>query len=156
MLAGAGLGDDALLAHAAGQQDLAHAVVRLVRAGVVQFVALEVDFRPAQFFGEAAGEPEWAGSPDIVRQVIRQIGMERGVGLRLVISLLDREDQRHQGLGDEPAAIIAEAATLVWTVTQSVGDGRAHAIGSPEFSCRVIRAEWPRGKAPRAGSVSAD
>ena len=43
VLAGAGLGDDAGLAHAAGQQDLAHAVVDLVRAGVVQLVALEVD-----------------------------------------------------------------------------------------------------------------
>ena len=43
VLAGAGLGDDARLAHAAGEQDLAEAIVDLVRAGVVQLVALEVD-----------------------------------------------------------------------------------------------------------------
>src|SRR5690606_14320637 len=54
--AGAGLGDDALLAHALGQQDLADAVVDLVRAGVVQLFALEVDLRPAAVLGEAFGE----------------------------------------------------------------------------------------------------
>jgi hypothetical protein len=41
MLAGAGFGDDAGLAHALGEQDLADAVVDLVRAGVVQLFALE-------------------------------------------------------------------------------------------------------------------
>ena len=35
VLAGAGLGDDPGLAHASGQQDLAHAIVDLVGAGVV-------------------------------------------------------------------------------------------------------------------------
>ena len=47
VLAGAGLGDDAGLAHAAGEQDLAEAVVDLVRAGVVELVALEVDLGAA-------------------------------------------------------------------------------------------------------------
>ena len=44
MLARAGLGDDARLAHAPRQQDLAEHIVDLVRAGVVQLLALEVDF----------------------------------------------------------------------------------------------------------------
>ena len=48
VLAGAGLGDDARLAHALGQQDLAEAVVDLVRAGVVQLLALEVDLGAAE------------------------------------------------------------------------------------------------------------
>ncbi len=56
MLASAGLGDDALLAHAAGQQDLAHHIVDLVRAGVVQLVALEIDLGAAQVLGEALGK----------------------------------------------------------------------------------------------------
>ena len=47
VLAGAGLGDDLLLAHVLGQQALAHAVVELVRAGVVQVLALQVDLRAA-------------------------------------------------------------------------------------------------------------
>ena len=41
VLAGAGLGDDARLAHALGQQRLADHVVDLVGAGVVQVFALE-------------------------------------------------------------------------------------------------------------------
>ena len=48
VLAGARLGDDALLAHAPGEQDLAEHVVDLVRAGVVELVALEVDLRAAE------------------------------------------------------------------------------------------------------------
>lgn len=43
VLAGAGLGDDPGLAHALGQQGLAEHVVDLVRAGVVEVLALEED-----------------------------------------------------------------------------------------------------------------
>ena len=60
--AGAGLGDDALLAHALGQQDLADAVVDLVRAGVVELFALEVDLRAAAVFGQALGEVQRRGA----------------------------------------------------------------------------------------------
>jgi hypothetical protein len=38
------LGDDACFAHAAGEKNLAKHIVYLMRAGVVQFLALEVDF----------------------------------------------------------------------------------------------------------------
>jgi hypothetical protein len=65
MLAGAGFGDDARLAHPAGQQDLAQAVVDLVAAGVVELIALEVDFRPAQFLGQALGEIKRRGTTGI-------------------------------------------------------------------------------------------
>ena len=47
VLAGAGLGDDPLLAHALGQQRLAERVVDLVGAGVEQVLALEEDPWPA-------------------------------------------------------------------------------------------------------------
>ena len=52
VLAGAGFGDDAPLAHAPGQQRLAQAVVDLVRAGVQQVLALQVDARAAQLLGQ--------------------------------------------------------------------------------------------------------
>ena len=67
VLAGAGLGDDALLAHAHRQQDLAEHVVDLVRAGVVQLVALQVDLGAAEMLGQALGEIERARPADIVR-----------------------------------------------------------------------------------------
>ena len=47
VLARAGFGDDAALAHAPGEQRLAEAVVDLVRAGVEQVFALDVDLRAA-------------------------------------------------------------------------------------------------------------
>jgi hypothetical protein len=58
MLAGAGFGDDPGLAHAAGQQDLAQAIVDLVAAGMVELVALEIDFRAAKLLGQPLGEIE--------------------------------------------------------------------------------------------------
>jgi hypothetical protein len=51
MHASAGLGDDARLAHALGQHDLAEHVVHLVRAGVIELFALEIDFRAAAVLG---------------------------------------------------------------------------------------------------------
>ena len=64
MLARPRLGDDARFAHAAREQNLAEHIVDLVRAGVIQFLALEIDFcaaRPAggggflaEIFGHAA------------------------------------------------------------------------------------------------------
>ena len=47
MLAGAGLGDDAFLAHAPRQQDLAEHIVDFVRAGVIELLTLEIDLRAA-------------------------------------------------------------------------------------------------------------
>ena len=44
----AGLGDDAGLAHALGEQHLAERVVELVRAGVEQVFALEPNLRAAE------------------------------------------------------------------------------------------------------------
>ena len=52
VLAGAGLRDDAALAHALREQPLAEAVVDLVRAGVEQVFALEIDLRAAELLGE--------------------------------------------------------------------------------------------------------
>ena len=58
MLAGTGLGDDALFAHALGQQDLPHGVVDFVGAGVQQVLALEVNLRAAKVAGESLGVVE--------------------------------------------------------------------------------------------------
>jgi hypothetical protein len=52
VLPGAGLGDHAPLAHALHEQALAHDVVHLVRAGVVQVLTLHVDPGAAEQPGE--------------------------------------------------------------------------------------------------------
>ena len=67
VLAGAGLGDDARLAHAPGEQDLADGVVDLVRAGVDQILALEINLRAAEFLGQAFGEVQRRGAADRIR-----------------------------------------------------------------------------------------
>ena len=52
MLTGTGLGDDLFLAHVLCQHDLAHAVVQLVSAGVVQIFPLDIQLHPAQLVGQ--------------------------------------------------------------------------------------------------------
>ena len=113
MLAGAGLGDDAPLAHLAGEQDLAHAVVDLVRAGVVELVALEIELGAAEMSGQPLGEVERARPAGIMLQVVVELALEGGIAPRRVIGALDLEDQRHQRLGDEAPAEPAEMAAVV-------------------------------------------
>ena len=66
MLAGASFGDDAPLAHAHRQQRLSQAVVDLVRAGVQQVFALEINLRSAQLAREMSREKQRRGSPRII------------------------------------------------------------------------------------------
>ena len=67
--AGAGLGDDALLAHAPRHQDLAEHVVDLVRAGVIELLALEIDFGAAAMRRKPLGKVERRRPADVVREV---------------------------------------------------------------------------------------
>src|SRR3546814_16497084 len=78
------LGDDPCLAHATREQDLADAIVDLVRAGVVEFLALEVDFGAVargRAFAPRLGQPfgiiERAGAADIMFEQIVELGPAR-------------------------------------------------------------------------------
>src|SRR5262245_23480637 len=113
MLAGAGLGDDAGLAHAPGKQNLAHDVVDLVGAGMVEFVALEVDLRAAEMSGEPLREIERRGPADIMLEKGRKLGLEGGIGAGGRVGLLELQNERHQGLGHVATAEPAEMAMLV-------------------------------------------
>jgi hypothetical protein len=118
MLAGAGLGDDPGLAHALGQQDLAEAIVDLVRTGVVELVALEVDLRAAEMLGQPLGEIQRRRPAGVVRVEMIEFRPEGRIGLRLGPFLFQLEDQRHQRFGDEAAAENAEHALLVGSGTE--------------------------------------
>ena len=126
MLPGAGLGDDALLAHALGEQDLADAIVDLVRAGVIEVLALEIDFRPAQMRAQAFGEIERIGPAHVLPQVIVELGAEDVVVLGLLVGALEFEDERHQRLGDVAAAENAKMSVFVRTRPEAVD--RLHRI----------------------------
>jgi len=122
VLAGPGLGDDALLAHPRGEQRLADGVVDLVRAGVVQVLALEQDLRAADLLAEALGVIDRAGTAHIVGQILVVGGDEGRIATRLVIGgrqLLQRPDQ---GLGDETPAVAAEMAVGIG-VGMEIDDG---------------------------------
>jgi len=75
VLARAGLGDDALLAHLLGEERLAHGVVDLVRAGVVEILALEVDVAGAVVLGEALGEVQRVSAADVVLEDALELGL---------------------------------------------------------------------------------
>src|SRR5215813_8533896 len=55
-------------------------------------------------------------------EVIVEIGLKAGIFARRGVSSLDRQDQRHQGLGDKAPAIDAEMAALVRSATKGVRD----------------------------------
>ena len=81
VLARAGFGDDAALAHTFRQQALAEGVVDFVCAGVEQVFALEVDFCAAQVFSESLGEVQRRGPAGVIVQQVVQFGLEGGIGL---------------------------------------------------------------------------
>src|SRR5579863_2803200 len=126
MLAGTGFGDNAPLAHAPGHHDLAEHVVDLVRSGVIELLALEIDFSAAKMFGQPLGEIQRRRPADIVLEIAVHLGMERGIDLGLGISLLQIEDQRHQGFRDEAAAENTEMPVVVGTGSVGIGETLVH------------------------------
>ena len=160
MHAGAGLGDDAFFSHPPRQQDLAEHVVDLVRAGVIEFLALEIDFgaaarkaggRLSTMRGEPLGEIERRRPADIMRQVAVHLRLEFGIGLRLRVSFLQLQDERHQRLGDEAAAIDAEMPVLIRPGAEGIELLHGHA--SPNF---LTPPDGPRCSVPRCANEGAD
>ncbi len=108
VLARAGFRDDAGAAHALGQQDLADAVVDLVRAGVVQLFALQVDLGAAEMLGQPLGEIERAGTTDIEGHQVAEFAPEGRILFRVTPRLGQFQHQRHQGLRDIETAKFAK------------------------------------------------
>ena len=110
VLSGAGFGDDAALAHAAGEQRLSQAVIDLVRAGVQQVFALEPDARAAQGFGQVFGEVERRGAAGVVVQQAGKLGLKCRIVARLQIGGLEFFNRRHQDFGDVAPAVGSEVS----------------------------------------------
>jgi hypothetical protein len=107
VLAGARLGDDALLAEAAREDRLAQRVVELVCARVHQVLALEVDALPR---GEALGERERRRPARVGHGEPVQFGVETRVDLRCLPAGGQLVERRDEGLRDVAAAVGAEAS----------------------------------------------
>ena len=73
---GSGFGNHLLLAHEAGQQCLAQAVVDLVRTRMVEVLALEVDLRAAQLLRQPPRMEDRARTAHVVGQQCRQLLLE--------------------------------------------------------------------------------
>ena len=116
VLAGAGLGDDARLAHAPRQHGLADDVVDLVRAGVVEVFALQVDLRAPQLAAGAGGVVDGRGAAHVVREFVSEFGQKVGVVLVLGVGVLQLVDGVGEGFADEAAAVAAEVPAGVGLV----------------------------------------
>src|SRR5205085_922964 len=104
MLPGAGLRDDARLAHARGEQRLAEDVVDLVGAGVAEVLALEEDARASAVPGQALGPVERRGPARVALEQPRKSPAEGGIASRRAIRLLELDQRTHERLRDEAAA----------------------------------------------------
>ena len=116
VLSGAGLGDDPALPHALAEESLAEGAVDLVGAGVGEVFPLEVDAGAAELVGEVLGEVEGGGAPGVGAGEAVELLVEGLVLNGGLVGLLKLFERRHQGLGDELAAELAEAPG-------GVGDG---------------------------------
>jgi hypothetical protein len=78
VLARAGLGDHARLAHVLREQALAEHVVDLVRARVGEVLALESDLGAAEVCGHPLREEQRRRAPRIAREQILELGANSG------------------------------------------------------------------------------
>ena len=104
VLARAGLGDDPPLAQPQREQGLAERVVQLVRAGVEQVLALEVEPLAR---GEALGQRQRRRPPRIAAAELVQLVLERRVLAGRAPAGLELVERRDQGLGHEAPAVLA-------------------------------------------------
>src|SRR5207248_2425795 len=102
------LGDDALLAHAPGEQRLPERVVDLVRARVEQVLALEVDSRAAESLREPAGEVERRGTAGVGSQELIELELKSGVLPGFAIGDFQLFERGHENFGDITAAVDSE------------------------------------------------
>ena len=139
MLPGAGLGDDAPLAHVLGKKGLAEGVVYLVSAGVGQVFALQINLRAAQVARQVLGVVEGRGTAHVVRQQVGQAGLEVLIVLHAVIGLFQLGHRRHQRFGNELAAEVSEAAAVVGEYCCRLSRHRSPSVLS--VVCRGILSE---------------
>ena len=63
---------------------------------------------------------ERARAADVVLGEMREFGLERGIRLGVLIGLLEFENERHEGLGEESAAENAEMSRLVGSGAEGI------------------------------------
>ena len=101
MLSRPGLRDDALFAHPLGQQGLAERVVDLVRSGMRQVLALQVNLRAAEILAEARRMIEGRGPANVLMEQVAKTILKSLVALSVCVGTIQFVQGRHQRLGHE-------------------------------------------------------
>ena len=172
VLAGTGLGDDALLAEPLGDQRLPERVVDLVGPGVRQILPLEPDV-VAEFVGQALGRRDRRGpAHEVARQASRvRAGSPRRPSAGPSLGQLVQGGD--QDLGHVPAAVVAEPSARVghrrgraccrlgWLIasmssTPRSSSARAPArAGSPATHQRLAHQDGRRARSTAASTSAA-
>jgi hypothetical protein len=84
-----------------------------VRAGVVQVLALEIDLRAAALLGQALGVVHRAGTPDVVLQLVAELGFECRILARLFVSSAQLVERMRKRLGNEHSAVRPEVSPRI-------------------------------------------
>jgi hypothetical protein len=108
VLAGAGFGDDAALAHLLREQTLAEGVVDLVSTRVEQIFPLEEDPRPAELLAQSSGKGQGGWTADEIGEQLAQTAAEAAAGGDTVVGLGELLHRRHQRFGNVAAPVGAE------------------------------------------------
>jgi len=126
VLAGASLRDHLLLAHEFGQQRLAQAVIDLVRAGVVQVFALQINLRTAELLGQPPRMEDRAWPTHVVGEQCGQFLLEVIALANFLVGEVDVVHRLLEVRWDQLAAIGAE-------ISVGVGHGGEARIGRHEL-----------------------
>ena len=131
MLTGSCLGDDAGLAQFLREQGLAQHIVDLVRARVVEILALEEDTHAAQICRETRRLGQQGRATGVVGKQVTQTRLERLVAPQALPRRLNLFEGAHQRLGHKSAAEITEIRS---------GDEVLSAHHSPSLRAAATRA----------------
>src|SRR5438093_621965 len=103
VLAGAGLGDDALLAHPPGDEGLSEGVVDLVRAGVIEILALQKESEGSAQLGESQRLAERRRATDVILQNVIELPPKGAIASKLAVGALEFVEGGHQCVRDSLA-----------------------------------------------------
>src|SRR5205823_13043989 len=104
MLTGAGFRDDSPSAHAARQEDLPDRIIDLVRSGVAEMLALEINFCAAEFLRQALGKIEGGLPPRILMEIVLEFFSERPLTTHLRVCPLYLGERWHARFRNVPPA----------------------------------------------------
>ena len=88
-------------------------IVDLVRAGVAEVFALEVDSRAPQMIGESLGQHQRRRTPGISRKQVIEFTLKFRVMLSFLISRRKLFERMHQGFRNELPAVGPKVAPRV-------------------------------------------